>query len=912
MTHRQLFRHPLGTMPGPARWYLAALAMLALLLASAHFAVQARAQLEMRGAVQRLLARHGGAAASIRYHLLRGALTLRGIRLRAGAARLRIASASLHVSTRAMASGAPEVSDVRLDGVRLSLPATTLAGWLKGRGEPAAWWAALRRADLVRLRRGVLRVERASAGQRNTPQDASGGIAPWFLRDVGGEIHPRAFELAARAGDGQVLLDGRQSDAGWRGHIRLRDLPGAWLARALGLAGAPRALVAGHIDWRRTGPQATLAGELLIPGRKDARARLQAALGAAPGRGTDAATVQINATRWPLDGWGAAWPALFGRRLQSGDWSGEATLTHGGRAWRLRIAHGRVRRLALVGEHLPEWRVEAAEIENGEVDWSRHRASLANARIRGASLGLKLDAMTAPTSPWRWRIGRLDVEDVRPELLWSHGGADTARSRLALPPLHGRLSLASSGHVQWQAESAGDEGWKLEGQGRPGRLTLRVTARQAALARLRPLLPELSLIGEQGPTRIQGAARLDVELTQGADRWRMKGEMELADVELTQGGDAFRAAHVDIPLERVDFPLVGEAAGSPPKGQPMVRALGDVRIDHWLYQAALHPIPREAQAAPAPGEWFQGLGTGWQARSITFAHGRVSIGNPDATWAEDAWLGIGRLRPGKRASLRLRARVGGGAFSAKGWMKPYARPMRLGLQARLRDALPFFLNDWLAASGAPRLVRGRLDAALDLRPRGKAQWRGAVTLALHHGATEGGAFPDDPLAALTDFDLSTLLARLDAERRAELRLHLAGDWQDSPPSLAMLGRALAERMKARAEAARLRGARPKPRAILAGLRLYRGRVFTHNERVRLRKVIRRLRAQPKLIVELTPRLGSHEPDAELVARVRRTQARIEGYMRARGIPARRIYPVWPTLEHRGGDTTGVDIVALEP
>ncbi|MDQ6966615.1 MAG: hypothetical protein Q9M23_06805, partial [Mariprofundaceae bacterium] len=76
MSPGKLVRHYTGRMAGPARWYLAALGMLSLLLLAAHFSVQEHVQKNMRIAVHDWLQQSGGDVQHVRYRLLRGELTM--------------------------------------------------------------------------------------------------------------------------------------------------------------------------------------------------------------------------------------------------------------------------------------------------------------------------------------------------------------------------------------------------------------------------------------------------------------------------------------------------------------------------------------------------------------------------------------------------------------------------------------------------------------------------------------------------------------------------------------------------------------------------------------------------------------------------------------------------------------------
>ena len=81
----------------------------------------------------------------------------------------------------------------------------------------------------------------------------------------------------------------------------------------------------------------------------------------------------------------------------------------------------------------------------------------------------------------------------------------------------------------------------------------------------------------------------------------------------------------------------------------------------------------------------------------------------------------------------------------------------------------------------------------------------------------------------------------------------------------------------------------------------------------LRNVIAALGENPKLKVELLPRLGNEPLDKDLIRRVRHVQNLIEKYMRKRGVlTASRIFPVWPQEQHRAGESGGILIQVLSP
>ncbi|HXH65023.1 MAG TPA: hypothetical protein VNH42_05880, partial [Mariprofundaceae bacterium] len=123
MPHQHLFRHPVGIFPARARWYLAGVSMLALLLVAAHFAIQVHTQDLARTTVGQWLRRSGGSVDQVRFHLLRNALTLDGVRLESGGISLSIPEMLLYGRVDSLLGGHPVLSRVTLTAPRLQMQA---------------------------------------------------------------------------------------------------------------------------------------------------------------------------------------------------------------------------------------------------------------------------------------------------------------------------------------------------------------------------------------------------------------------------------------------------------------------------------------------------------------------------------------------------------------------------------------------------------------------------------------------------------------------------------------------------------------------------------------------------------------------------------------------------------------------
>jgi len=882
MQVKALFRHYAGRMPSPARWYLAVAAMLLLVLLGAHFAVQAHVQKIMRQSVYAWLHQAGGTAAEVRYRLLRGALTVNGVRVKRDGWMFKAPRVYLHVSMHVMLSKNARFPMVRLDGVDIALPGHDIMQW--SQGAPSSRIMQLT-AAIGHARRIMLSHSRVRfLGTKN----------PWTVRDVSGQFTSDGFDLNGISNGGSLHMHGKASGGVARGTLDWKGMAATDIARSLGLGVALGSASSGLLHW-----QVEAATRHL-----DMHGNVQ--LVDQPGAGA----VQIQGETGPegfkllaqchnvfLDGFGEFLPALAGRRLQTGIWNGDLQLSRQGEnnQWRMRL-DGAVRKAKFVSENSPAWMLGSMTLSGTVVNFSTHRLHADRVQIHDMDITLQADEVWRTDASWPLQAEALEFENVRPVI---SPGAESGR--LALPALKGSGHVDGDGHVQLDAASDDDEAWRIHGEGDPGTLfTVNIQAERVPVVRLRPFLPNLSLPGNAGAPRISGNSRFKIAVKCGSGRVWLAGRAVFSDVALSQGGDTFSAHSVTVDIHKA--------------GMVKTQSLGPVRIDGWHYQAALHPIPKTLENETTLDTAAQRRELPWSVDGIVASHGVISMGSKDAVWARDAFLSLNKLRAGTSSPLKFHAVFGSGNLRMRGRISPFSVVPEITLKARLTSALPFFLNNWLAVSGAPRLLRGRLDGALYIKPaHGKAAYSGQLNLTLHQGRLESGAFPQDPLLSLAGFDMRALSERL--SRRGDLKLVIpfAGNWRVRPFSMRALGLAALKAVKRRATSAKpARLDRLSHTVMVSRIRLHKGHVFSHNEHVRLWRLVKTLWKQPKLVAELIPQLGRGTLDAALAARVRHTQEMIEQYMRRRGIIRRRIYPVWPSGEHRAGDASGIKVLVRRP
>lgn len=274
---RRLVKHPVGELPPSARWYLAGLAAMALIMIAIHAMQQERMQAEVRQGVQQWLDAVGADAREVRYRMLRGLVQVDGLAVSGDGLDLQAERVQWLATLVNRASQPPAIHAVRVWGLRLTAAVSAQQGlaWFAERLNDNKGLGLLLQADSLHVDGGTVRLvdgdERIAltqlqlrlAGQKEErrlhagvqafggsmhlaihwrrPQQAFAGDIRWHRLDLA--------PLAARLAD-RVVLEGR-SDGGltvagdWglgllnaSGHARLYDVH---------LAGGPGHVI-GHAE----------------------------------------------------------------------------------------------------------------------------------------------------------------------------------------------------------------------------------------------------------------------------------------------------------------------------------------------------------------------------------------------------------------------------------------------------------------------------------------------------------------------------------------------------------------------------------------------------------------------------------------------------------------------------------------
>ena len=871
---------------------------MALLLVAVHFAIQVQAQQRAELLVDRWTQKSGMQVGHVRYHLLRNALRLSRVSIRRDGLRLDIGQALLQADPETLLGSEPVLRQLVLDGVDAEL---SFAG-------PAAPWShdpLLQRfwagAKAFRAR-GRVSIQLADGKPLQlTDSDLLLEKQPSGRQLLRGSAHLAGAVVRVRWKSGEV------PDAGGSGALEWRGLHASTLAAAFGLSRQVDGGLGGSLEWRAdasrggyalSGQTQWLAGapmpqSLLWQGRLN----------------RDGWNLKLIAQEWPLDLWQEAMPVIGDRVVASARLTAEARLA--GRwtaaSWQLSSAGGKlsdVRMVEPAGSAGADWRIGSIGYESLEANAETHRLRVGRADVATAEIAMRPEASAEPAGQmagWEASVRELLFDGLVLRL-------ELPRGSLRLPALAGAANWEASGDIGFALAQKGSDssGWRLKGEAkaRDGTLSdaaFSVRAAALSIGQLRPLLPLVPVAQADLPVALGGSADLDLDLGFHAGAWRLKGIATAENVSLAYAGDEWSAEKLSLEIGQAGTQLAEQV-------------VTELDVSGWRYITPMQPLTAEPEqgGAAATSWWKEALREGgWKFERISLSGGSVSIGRADLLWARDVEISLHNLQPSTAAAVTASAILGGGKLAANGSWDVLAMQPRFVGDIRLQDAQPFFLGDWLHASGAPRLIRGRLSAALQVSDAGDGRYHVATDWSLSRPMVEAGAFPDDPLLSRIGFRTSDALFRLgNTKGVARLTSTFDGGWQQQPLTLDYFGQQLLAAVSAGIQTpTELAAASTIVRPLDARVRMHESSSLTHNERTRLRKVWRELAAHRQWVVDLVPRLPSGDIDAALIRRTRFTQSLIEGFFVDRGISPSRIYAVWPMPVHQVGEVGGIQVLA---
>jgi len=892
-------------MKAAARWYLAAIAMMTLVLVAIHFAMQVQAQEEAKRLVAEWQKRTGIQVGDVRYRMLRGALTLIDVRYVGDGVQAYLPLLFLQGSLTSLSSQQPLTEAVEIRGGQITMtPSAAMKAW----SNPENFFGQMlsiadsigiyqSRIDLLPeasllfpalpTRIELIRMERIRTG--------TGGVVRVVAGMLGGEMTLNA-----------VVADGGDKSPAYHGGIYWHGMDATRMLTEL--AGLPpvEGSSSGGMSWDSSGTANlfnSIDGSMDVADAagKEASLRWQGTINHGRWKG------KIDAEAWPLAMFAGQLPQF--QRYSVADGRMDASLDVSGdfRHWSIGMKKGHIsslllRRPASEERNFPGWRISVLQMQGVELKWPARQVTMTDLKIEGGTIVMDAEFNSESQSGWQLGVEKIDIDRLAP-------GVALADKQLLLPAMRGEGKLARSGTMKIHLESDSPsqrgsgramidaERWVLKGEGNlydqsADRFAVDVQARHAPLVRFRPLMPDPL---RSGGSNIVGDVSLNLRLLAGGAPWAASGAVKVNDASLQYEGDSYQADKVSIDVEQIGTSLPRQ----------LIRS---VEIDGWQYQAALKPLIAQEMLTGTSADEYGA--EPWHIRKMTWKDGTVSVGQVDAIWLDAVRGQATDLYTGNAAPFSFDAELDGGHLSAAGSLGWNTSMPEIGkVKMSLQDARPFFANEWLTVSGAPKIVRGRLYADITMQKNEQNEYTGMGYLRLQNGQLGPALSASDPLLLRIGMNSHDIFAMLRSGNRFRLGVPIHGE--GSP--LRALGQSFVEAIRAamaKREFTPALGQRPSGK-LLASVRLHEVDALSQNERSRLRDALGYMKKNPKSSIELRPQLSLSSSLEEQVARVRYTQQLIEEFLNHRGVDRSRIFPVWPLEQHRSsGSTSGVNVMTI--
>ncbi|GAV19665.1 hypothetical protein MMIC_P0616 [Mariprofundus micogutta] len=926
----------MGIFPPGARWYLAAIAVVSLLSVAMHLSIQIRAQEQAENLIHQWGEEAGINIGSVRYHLLRNGLILKNVQLERQRDSLAIAHLFIHANPKLLTGENPKIGQVEIIGFDAVV-------W---NPEQRAAWKDDQKLLRIWQATQSLTVSNASLTlylkDKLTPPIKLDSLS----MDLKIQKAVRNISARARLAGAPVQWqwsyhDKPEKQNKWsaKGEAEWRNVDSILLTNALGLVQTD-GLLSGRTNWTINNN-----GSTSIQGK----AELSDEPNTAPSHEINWSGNQIE-NEWKLDVAARDWPVqLWAKSLPS---FAEKTLSHAlldadlrwiqkNNNWNLSTAQAKLSKVRYADSH---------QTENNRHDWTWDEINLKDVWLNFSSRKMHAASITtdhslmifqphqhavrpANSSHGNRHTGYWDISADKIDVSHMTLGLATSQGKLLLPELKGYCSWSLSDKINFNLRSMQQHDetvnnqdttqpaeWRLNGQahykhGAVKKSEFRLRGNHIDLALLRPFIP---LQGDSNRSMgLSGESDLNLSVSITDGLWRAHGKASAADVQISHAGDTWTAKRVETRFGPVGMELDSQQ-------------IDLFNANDWHYTTALKPLPGYLPATDRKADtphshiswWKKKLSTSnWEIGQLNWENGRVSIGNNDATWMEQLNIQINSIKPDHWASITADGRVGQGKASLNGHWYVLSDNQRFKGRVSIDNSLPFFLHDWMFASGMPRLVRGRISAQLNIKD-GEAgnSYASLVKLKLARAVTETRVSPDDPMIERTGFSTQGLLERLSQSNDIiSLNFENHGDWNTQPLDLHRLGLSMQRTLQQAAtgnttDAPDTKAKPVNTEAPIIGTRIRlreEGRLSL-NERIRLRSALRDLKNRSGWTLDLVPKWTGKSIDAETIKRIRYTQKMIERFARYQSLPADMIYPTWPTPKDHANEIGSIQVTLTPP
>ncbi|MDQ6976973.1 MAG: hypothetical protein Q9M75_02555 [Ghiorsea sp.] len=407
--------------------------------------------------------------------------------------------------------------------------------------------------------------------------------------------------------------------------------------------------------------------------------------------------------------------------------------------------------------------------------------------------------------------------------------------------------------------------------------TIRLTAKKVPLRLLRNLLPQPL---QEKVLTLQGDAQLQLSI-QPLQQWQTSGQVHIINMHLASKNQVFKASTFDVHIGHADLQGVHQA---------------DVYANQWRIQLPL--TPRQAWGTSSHLENWARIP--WQLQNIQFKNGSINIGGEEQTWFNQVNLHITQWQTQQDATLDFQAAFGLSTLNTTMILQPDAQRMMQWkkMQLSIQHANMFTLAPWLTFSGMPSLDKGQVSISIKANKSPDIQGQAEVSFSHLQCSTLDANY--DFLLQKTGQTGQSIIQRLSRKHQITYQLNFSGSQEQGLGQL--IGQALLQETISKLSHTQ----EPKPhniqRKILGSIRVHQNESLSHNERTRLRKMIRQAK-RSGWHIELLPDLGTSELTSPLKTQIYQTQALIKRFMTKRAIKPQKVYLIAARDKHHSTSST---------
>ncbi len=509
--------------------------------------------------------------------------------------------------------------------------------------------------------------------------------------------------------------------------------------------------------------------------------------------------------------------------------------------------------------------VSKGTAHNIHINTAKQQIAIKSLLIQDATFTIDTYSATKLNHGWHINLDNLSLIDLQPTLL-------VQGSPITFPALNGYAKIENNQlEFDVSGESANEQFVRIKSK----KDKIYLTAKKVPLRLLRNLLPQP--LQEKALT-LQGDTKLQLTI-KPKQQWQTTGQVNIRNMYLASKNQAFKASTFDLQIQHANLQGVQQATAT---------------AKQWVMQLPL--TPRQAWETPSHLEdWLR---IPWQLQSVQLQNGYINIGG-EQPWFSQANLQISNWQS-KDTSLTFQSDFGLSKLNTTMLLQPDAQHMMQWkkVQLSIQHANLFTLSPWLSFSGFPTPNKGQI--SIQMQASKDPNIQGKADILFNHLQCTALNAQNDFLLQATGQTGQAIIQHI--SRNHQIVYHLNFQGKATQDLGQVVGQALLQATINKLNHAKKPKLHNEQRKALGSIRIHQNDPLSHNERTRLRQMIKRTKRHG-WHVELLPDLGTSDLTTQLKTQIYQTQAMIKHFMSKRGIKPQHIYLIAAQNKHHSTSST---------